>query len=139
MGRIEAYTGNDIWTIVVINIVAGVPRSRAAAALIRIAGPLLGKFLAWKAARASNTAEPTPSAAAIAALHSRVWADAGNTTGKRVARVLETGEGYRAATVAAVRALELQLQQPRTGALAPVQAFGASFALLVPGTRIQEL
>jgi len=49
------------------------------------------------------------------------------------------GEGYRAAAAAAVRAVELQLHEPRVGALTPVQAFGAEFALLVPGTRIQEL
>jgi hypothetical protein len=53
--------------------------------------------------------------------------------------MLETGEGYRAAAAAAVRGVELQLQQARVGALTPVQAFGAEFALLVPGTRIQEL
>jgi hypothetical protein len=53
--------------------------------------------------------------------------------------VLETGEGYWAAAAAAVRALELQLREPRVGALTPVQAFGADFALLVPDTRIQEL
>jgi hypothetical protein len=53
--------------------------------------------------------------------------------------VLETGEGYRAAAVAAVCALELQLHEPRLGALTPVQALGADFALRVPGTRIQEL
>jgi hypothetical protein len=35
--------------------------------------------------------------------------------------------------------VELQMQEPRVGALTPAQAFGASFALLVPGTRIQEL
>jgi hypothetical protein len=33
------------------NIVAGIPLSRAAAALMRIAGPLLGKFLTLLAAR----------------------------------------------------------------------------------------
>src|ERR1035438_9162533 len=60
------------------NIVAGIPLSRAAAALMRIAGPLLGKFLTLLAARASSKAEPSPSAAAIAALRSRVWAEAGN-------------------------------------------------------------
>jgi hypothetical protein len=52
---------------------------------------------------------------------------------------LETGEGYRAAAVSAVRALELQLHEPRVGALTPVQAFGAGCALLVPGAHIQEL
>jgi short subunit dehydrogenase-like uncharacterized protein len=117
----------------------GIPLSRPAAALIRIAGPLLGKALTWQAARASNSDEPRPSDAAIAELRSRVWAEAGNARGQRVAAVLETGEGYRAAAVAAVRALELQLREPRVGALTPVQAFGGDFALLVPGTRIQEL
>jgi hypothetical protein len=53
--------------------------------------------------------------------------------------MLETGEGYRAAAVAAVRALELQMHEPRLGALTPVQAFGPNFAFLVPGTRIQQL
>jgi hypothetical protein len=52
---------------------------------------------------------------------------------------LETGEGYRAAAVSAVRALELQLHEPRVGALTPVQAYGAGCALLVPGAHIQEL
>jgi short subunit dehydrogenase-like uncharacterized protein len=75
----------------------------------------------------------------MAALRSRVWAEAGNATGARVAARLETGEGYGAAAVAAVRALELQLNEPRAGVLTPVQAFGAGFALLVPGTRIEEL
>jgi hypothetical protein len=58
---------------------------------------------------------------------------------ERVAAMLQTGEGYHAAAAAAVRALESQMREPRVGALTPVQAFGANFALLVPGTRIQEL
>ena len=64
---------------------------------------------------------------------------AGNAKGDRVAAMLETGEGYHAAAIAAVRALELQLHEPRVGALTPVQAFGAGFASLIPDTRIQEL
>ena len=56
----------------------------------------------------------------------------------RAAATLETGEGYRAAA-AAVRAIELQLREPRRGALTPAQAFGTRFALLVPGTQIREL
>ena len=120
------------------SIVAGIPLSRIAAELMRIVGPLLGRVLAWKAAHASNAAEPNPPDAAIAALRSRVWAEAGNATGGYVAPTLKTGEGYRAAA-AAVRAVELQMQEPRVGALTPVQAFGSSFALLVPGRRIQEI
>ena len=55
------------------------------------------------------------------------------------AAILETGEGYRAAAHAALRAVELQLRDIRIGALTPVQAFGLEPALLVPDTRIQEL
>ena len=123
----------------ILDIVAGIPLSRVEATLMRFAGPLLGKILKWRASRPSNAAEPGPSDAAIALMHSRVWAEAGNSTGKRVAAMLETGEGYRAAASAAVRAVELQLKEARVGALTPVQAFGAGFALLVPGTRIQDL
>jgi short subunit dehydrogenase-like uncharacterized protein len=121
------------------NVVAGIPVPRAAAVVLRVAGPLLGRILSWEAARASKAPEPSQSAEAISRLRSRVWAEAGNANGERAAGMLETGEGYRAAAVAAVRALELQLEAPRVGALTPVQAFGANLALLVPGTRVQEL
>lgn len=47
--------------------------------------------------------------------------------------------GYRAGAAAAVRAVESLLRTPQIGALTPVQAFGADFALGVPGTQIQEL
>jgi len=124
------------------NVVAGIPVPRAGAAVLRVAGPLLGKLLSWQAARASrssNAPEASQPAEAIARLRSRVWAEAGNANGERAAGMLETGEGYRAAAAAAVRALELQLRAPCVGALTPVQAFSSNFALLVPGTRIQEL
>jgi short subunit dehydrogenase-like uncharacterized protein len=123
----------------IANIVAGIPLSRPAAALMRVTGPLLGSVLARQAGRASRKIDAVPSAAAIAALRSRVWAEAGDEAGGYVAAMLETGEGYRAAAVAAVCGVESQLDEPRVGALTPVQAFGAGFALLVPGTRIQEL
>jgi short subunit dehydrogenase-like uncharacterized protein len=121
------------------NIVTGIPLPRAAAALLRIGGPLLGKVMSWQAARGSSAVETRQPAEAIARLRSRVWGEAGNAQGERVAAMLETGEGYRAAATAAVRALELQLKEPRVGALTPAQAFGPGFALLVPGTRIHEL
>jgi short subunit dehydrogenase-like uncharacterized protein len=120
------------------NIVAGIPLSRAAALMMRIAGPLLGRLMTRFASRASTKAEAEPTAEAIAAMRSRVWAEAGNERGGRVAAMLETGEGYRAAAAAAVSAMELQLQEPRIGALTPVQAFGASLALRVRGTYIEE-
>src|SRR5215467_4041131 len=120
------------------DIVAGIPMSRVTAALVRLTRPWLGNFLA-RDARRSTRLGPVSDDATIATLRSRVWAEAGDATGTTAAAVLETGEGYRAAAAAAVRALESQLHEPRVGALTPVQAFGAEFALLVPGTRIQEL
>jgi short subunit dehydrogenase-like uncharacterized protein len=123
----------------VLNVVAGIPMSRATAAFVRVTGPWLGRFLARYGARFSAKSGAAAPDASIAPIRSRVWAEAANDTGTRAAAMLETGEGYRAAAAAAVRAIELQLHEPRVGALTPVQAFGADFALLVPGTRIQEL
>ena len=121
------------------NIATGIPLSLPAATFVRIAAPLLGRLLTRQAARASHSNEAGPSAAVIAGMRSRAWAEAGNAAGQRVAAVLETGEGYRAAAVAAMGAVELQLHEPRLGALTPVQAFGPDFALRVPGTRIEDL
>jgi len=122
------------------DIIAGIPMSLVTAGIVRLTGTWLGKFLAGDGTRRSTSLGPAaPDEAAIAALRSRVWVEAGDAAGTSAAAVLETGEGYRAAAYAAVRALELQLHEPRVGALTPVQAFGAEFALLVPGTRIQEL
>ena len=121
------------------NIVAGIPMSRAAAAFVRATGPWIGRVLARTAARRSGDAGPRPPEAAIAALRSRIWAEARNDQGQAVVAMLETGEGYRAAASTAVRAVESLLQAPRIGALTPVQAFGADFALGAPATRIQEL
>jgi short subunit dehydrogenase-like uncharacterized protein len=119
------------------SIVAGIPLSRVAAAVMRMGGPWIGRVLR-QAARASARGDRVPEGA-ITALRSRVWAEAGDAAGTYVAAMLETGEGYRAAAVAAVRGVELQLQARRAGAFTPVQAFGPDFALLVPGTRIEEL
>ena len=121
------------------NIVAGIPMSRTAAAFVRLARPLLGTFLKRYAARHSAAPKPATSDAAGAALRSRAWAEAGNAAGTIAAAALETGEGYQAAAHIAVLAMEQQLEEPRVGALTPVQAFGAELARLVPGTRIQEL
>src|SRR5262245_19252718 len=119
------------------NIVTGIPMSRAAAVLARVAGPLIGRVLA-RTTRRPRESEPA-SSAMIAARRSRAWAEARSDDGRIAAAMLETGEGYRAAAAAAVRAVEAVLQTPRIGALTPVQAFGADFALGVPGTRLQEI
>ena len=120
-------------------IVTGIPLPRTTATLLRISGPLLGRLMTWQARRASKVSQPSSRSASTVAPRSRVWAEVGTAAGAYAAAVLETGEGYHAAAAAAVRALELQLLQPRIGALTPVQAFGADFALLVPGTTIRDL
>jgi short subunit dehydrogenase-like uncharacterized protein len=121
------------------NIVAGIPMSRAAAAFVRLTGPWLGKVLARQGTRLSSKVDPVTSDASTETLRSRVWAEARNAAGSSIGAMLETGEGYRAAAGASVRALELQLREPRIGALTPVQAFGAEFERLVPGIHIEEL
>jgi short subunit dehydrogenase-like uncharacterized protein len=121
------------------NVVAGIPLTRVAAGVLRVAGPWLGSLLTWQATHASRTPAGGATDLELSVLRSRVWAEAGDDTGARVVAVLESGEGYRAAAAAAVRAVELQLHDPRAGALTPVQAFGADFALRVPGTRLQDL
>jgi len=59
--------------------------------------------------------------------------------GNRVVSLLETGEGYRLAAAAAVRALGKLLAIRPVGALTPAQAFGADFALSLPETQIRDL
>lgn len=121
------------------NIVTGIPMSRVAAASVRLAGTWIGRVMARTATHRSDDTGSMPPETAIASLRSRIWAEAGNDEGQTATAILETGEGYRAAAAAAVRAVESLLDTPRVGALTPVQAFGADFALDVPGTRIQEL
>ena len=119
------------------NVVIGISMPRAAAAVVRLAGPWLGKVLAHTAARQQDGQPPSESA--IAKLRSRVWGEASNTRGEHAAAMLETGEGYRAAAAAAVGAVERLIVTTRHGALTPAQAFGADFALGVADTRLQEL
>ena len=123
----------------IANITTGIPLSRTAAAMMRVAAPMIGRILAATAARASTSKDTNASPDTVNRLRSRIWAHAADDAGNHAAGLLETGEGYRAAAHAAVNSVELQLRDPRAGALTPVQAFGADFALLVPDTRMQEL
>ena len=120
----------------IANVSVGIPLSRMAAAVMRLSSPVLGRILAKTAARASRQAQ---SPATADGFRSRIWVHAADEAGRHAAAMLETGEGYLAAAATTVRAVESLLQTPRVGALTPVQAFGADFALSVPGTGIQEL
>src|SRR5262249_15748014 len=117
-------------------IMAGVPLSLAAALVLRSVGRFVGAMLLRKSEKASRAKAPGPGSAEP---RSRVWAEAGNGAGWRVTALLETGEGYRAAAMAAVRAVERVLAVRPVGVLTPAQAFGADFALSLPGTRIVDL
>src|SRR5262245_18252525 len=64
------------------NIITGIPMSCVGAALVRAAGPWIGKVIARTASGRSGNAGSTPSEAAIAALRSRVWAEASNDVGQ---------------------------------------------------------
>jgi short subunit dehydrogenase-like uncharacterized protein len=115
-------------------IVAGVPLPLAAAIALRWAGRLVGTMLL----RRTDGVKPSPKPASPEP-QSRVWAEAGNAAGKRVTALLETGEGYTHAAMAAVRAVERVLAERPIGVRTPAQAFGVDFALSVPGTRITDL
>jgi len=121
----------------IAEIVAGVPLPLPAALFMRFAGKLVGRLLLRVSAR--QRPGKTPKKIDGADLHSRIWAEAGNASGKRVASLLETGEGYRMAATAAVHAMERVLADRPTGALTPAQAFGPEFAVSLPGTRIVDL
>lgn len=76
-----------------------------------------------------------PSSEARARGRCYVWARADDERGGEAQAWLETAEGYDFTARAVVLAVERLLAEPRVGALTPAGAFGAEFALQVPGTR----
>ncbi|MCE9668656.1 saccharopine dehydrogenase NADP-binding domain-containing protein [Myxococcus stipitatus] len=76
-----------------------------------------------------------PDAARRNAGRSYVWAQARAPDGRQAQAWLETPEGYLFTALAAVRAVEALLAQPRAGALTPAGAFGADFVLGIEGCR----
>jgi short subunit dehydrogenase-like uncharacterized protein len=106
----------------------------AAALLLRVGGPAIGRLIAGRAAAEKPV---VPSGAAV--LRSRILAEAGTADGRRATAMIETGEGYGAAAHAAVQAMEALLERRPVGALTPAQAFGPGFALSLPETRIFDI
>jgi short subunit dehydrogenase-like uncharacterized protein len=117
------------------DIVTGVPMPLAASLALRFAGPLVGMLMS----RVAGSSRPESPPAGGEDLRSRVWAEAGSTSGDPVVSMLETGEGYRMAAAAAVHAVERVLASRPVGAITPAQAFGPGFALSLPGTRIADI
>jgi short subunit dehydrogenase-like uncharacterized protein len=128
----------------VANVVAGVPMPRIVAAVLRLATPLIRVIAgrdkpAAKGSPRENAAAPSSGAATTKTYRSRVWAEASKQGGGRAAALLETGEGFHMAAVAAVSAVEALLRKPLAGAFTPATAFGPDFALMLPGTGIVDL
>ena len=62
------------------------------------------------------------------------WARATGPDGATAAAWLQAGESYAFTAAASIRAVEETLARARYGALSPAAAFGADFALTIPGT-----
>jgi hypothetical protein len=70
---------------------------------------------------------------------SHAWARATARGGRSVVAWLDTGEGYAFSAHVAVSAVDCVLAGTASGAFTPSQAFGANFALSVPGTHLVML
>ena len=69
----------------------------------------------------------------------RVWGRVEDARGRSESLVLETFEGYRFTAMVGIRALEALFARPAlSGALTPTMAFGAGWALELPGTRLLD-
>ena len=62
------------------------------------------------------------------------WARATSPHGATAEAWLHTGESYAFTAAASIRAVEETLARPASGAVSPASAFGADFALTIPGT-----
>ena len=62
------------------------------------------------------------------------WARATSPHGGMAEAWLQTGESYAFTAAASIRAVEETLARSASGAVSPAAAFGADFALTIPGT-----
>jgi short subunit dehydrogenase-like uncharacterized protein len=82
---------------------------------------------------------PSPQAAdtdagGLPAYRSFGWARATSPDGATAEAWLQTGESYAFTAAASIRAVEETLARSPSGAVSPAAAFGADFALTIPGT-----
>ena len=80
--------------------------------------------------------DPPPSAPP--AYRSFGWARATGPDGATAAALLQAGESYAFTAAASIRAVEETLTRAPRGAVSPAAAFGADFALTIPGTSRTE-
>jgi saccharopine dehydrogenase (NAD+, L-lysine-forming) len=119
-------------------IVAGVPMSAGQARLLSTLSPVVPALLQLDMVRRAMVRAGGHSAGmrVEGPFCSRAWVT-GERDGRRVSARLETGEGFAAAAVIAVCAVEaLAAARPTPGAYSPAAAFGAGFIAGVPNVRI---
>jgi short subunit dehydrogenase-like uncharacterized protein len=105
--------------------------------------PVLSGLLrsSWVRARIDAAVERRnvgPDAVARARNTMYVYAKAATTDGRSAEGWMETVDGYEFTKHSAISAVEQVLAKKPIGALSPSQAFGADFALGIPGTRRLE-
>ena len=83
---------------------------------------------------APRTRASAPGAAKPRAYRSFGWARATGPDGATAQAWLQTGESYAFTAAASIRAVEETLTRSQGGAFSPAAAFGADFALTIPGT-----
>ena len=116
-----------------VSSVTGSAAFRAPAAALRVALPVLSALARARVMRTlpeSLASEPFVSAA---------WARATDAAGAARSAWLTTGEGYAFTASTVLNAVTAMLSGVEPGAHTAAAAFGADFALQVPGTRIELL
>jgi short subunit dehydrogenase-like uncharacterized protein len=127
----------------VANIVVGRPMAARTARGLRLLWPLIQGALSFSPLRQmlgrDSGAAPTRIEEPKEGWRSRLWAEARNARGDRVAARLETGEGYAGTAEAAIANVEALLARDLIGAFTPARAFGADHVLAIPGVRVTDL
>jgi short subunit dehydrogenase-like uncharacterized protein len=119
-------------------IVAGVPMSAPQARALSALSPVLPRLLQLDVVRRMmiRAGGHSGGGGVERAPISRAWVT-GEREGRRMSARLQTGEGFAAAAMIAVRAVEaLAASRPAPGAYSPAAAFGADFIASVPDVSI---
>jgi saccharopine dehydrogenase (NAD+, L-lysine-forming) len=126
--------------LVSVRAATGVDSVAASVAFAVPAWPLTVSLPAVSAiARSGLLPSRAGKAAKSRAYRSYTWARATDAAGQTATAWLATGEGYAFTASSIVSAVELALTGMKPGAYSSGQAFGADFALRVPGTTIHSL
>ncbi len=87
---------------------------------------------------AGNSQNPDPAPDRHPVYRSFGWARATGPGGATAEAWLQTGESYAFTAAASIRAVEEALARSLSGAFSPAAAFGADFALTIPGVTLTE-